>query len=70
MTDLEIYLHGTIEDIKSALMVKGLSTDVDFLIAGLCDNADRLYRKRLAKAVDENPDTKAPEGPGGVKHNE
>ncbi len=68
MTELEVYLHGTIGDIKDALMSKGLSSDVDFIIANLCDTAHRIYLSHIRDDIKATME--APKGPGGIHHQE
>ncbi len=68
MTELEVYLHGTIQDIKDALMAKGLSSDTDFIIANLCDTSHRIWLQHIHDDIKSH--LEAPTGPGGVHHGE
>ncbi len=65
MTELEVYLHGTIQNIKDALMTDGLASDAEFLIANLCDSAHKVFLGHLNKEIQ-----KTLTGPGGVHHEE
>ncbi len=67
MTELEIYLHATTQTIKDALMSKGLSTDIEFFIAALCDTSHREFLKKVGEEI-KNREVPAPTGPGGLHH--
>ncbi len=67
LTDLEIYLHATLEDVKQLVLASGASNDKLLVALHLIDTADKHYMKKLGDYVEDHI---APTGPGGIHHQE
>ncbi len=66
MTEFEIYLHGTIMNIRDALLTDGLASDAEFLINQMCNSAHNEFLKRIREEIKR--EVPAPPGPGGIHH--
>lgn len=68
LTELEIYLHATLEDVKQLILAGGVGSETPAMTAiRMIDIAHQKYMKKLSDYVEDNI---APTGPGGLHHGE
>lgn len=65
LTDLEIYQHAALEDVKQLILASGASTDKLVVALHIIDTAHNRYMTKLGDYVEDNV---APSGPGGIHH--
>lgn len=69
MTELEVFFHACIMNIKDAIMAKGAAKDEELFIVHTIDLAHREFLKKIQEEI-KNQTPAAPQGPGGIKHSE
>ncbi len=67
MTDLEVYLHSTLDDVRELILAGGAGNEKLYAALHLCDMAHKKYMEAIGKEIQTRM---APTGPGGIHHGE